>query len=253
MSNHVHLVIEIAEPPLHKTVHHFATRYAKAFNKRHGREGHLFYRRHQAKLVADNAYFVSLLRYVHRNPIEARLVEFATDYCWSSMRAYLGLETIDWLATERGLGLLHASFGDARKSLIDLVGRADIDFDPWSPETGGAEGPTIAGEFCASTVGELIDAGCRQFSVTEAQLRSRSRSKQVVSARLWIATEAERRGIASVSAIARRVGRTRAALSLALKRHHLEESQVTNDSCQTKPAQFDKLDTRHRVRRRSRR
>jgi REP element-mobilizing transposase RayT len=221
MSNHAHLVIEIAQAPLHKTVHHFATRYAKSFNARHGREGHLFFRRHKAKLVLSNDYFISLLRYVHRNPVEAHLVRSAADYRWSSMRAYLGIETIPWLSTERALVMLQASFGDARRALVELVQQRDVAFDPWAPAPAstdrqhadtrgvGIEGPTLE---------DVLASACRRFVVTPAQLRSRTRSPDLTCARAWAALEAERSGAASAAAVARALGRSRSALHRAAKR-----------------------------------
>ena len=48
---------------------------------------------------------MSLLRYVHNNPVRAGVVDRASDSNWSSHRAYLGLEeSPKWLATEAVFG-----------------------------------------------------------------------------------------------------------------------------------------------------
>jgi REP element-mobilizing transposase RayT len=63
--------------------------YAKAFNKRFDRKGSLFMRNMKRKKVTDEKYLIKLIHYIHYNPVEARLVEKAKDWKFSSYKAIL--------------------------------------------------------------------------------------------------------------------------------------------------------------------
>ncbi len=89
MSNHVHLVLQTSDEPIGAVVKRLGVRYAGWFNRKYGRVGHLFQDRFKSQPVEDDAYFVTLLRYVWNNPVEAGLVEQPEQYTWSS-RCLLG-------------------------------------------------------------------------------------------------------------------------------------------------------------------
>ena len=90
MTNHLHLLLRVSDEPVFKTVRHFASQYARQFNRKYQGVGHLFQGRHKRSLVATDAYLKQVTRYIHRNPLEAGLVEEPLEYAWSSYRAYLG-------------------------------------------------------------------------------------------------------------------------------------------------------------------
>ena len=89
MANHVHVLLETPEGNLSKMMQAFQTSYTLYFNRRHGRSGHVFEQRYQAMLVDKDNYLLQVSRYIHRNPVAARLVERAQDYRWSSYGCYL--------------------------------------------------------------------------------------------------------------------------------------------------------------------
>jgi len=90
MDNHVHLLIETAHEPLSRFMQRLLTRYVQWFNKRHNRSGHLLGDRYKSILVDKDRYFLAVLRYIHLNPVRARMVSMPEDYPWSSYREYLG-------------------------------------------------------------------------------------------------------------------------------------------------------------------
>ena len=92
MSNHVHLVLRTGDEPIGNVVKRLGVRYAGWFNRKYGRVGHLFQDRFRSVAVEDDGYFVTLLRYVWNNPVEAGLVELPEAYQWSS-RQLLGRES----------------------------------------------------------------------------------------------------------------------------------------------------------------
>jgi hypothetical protein len=86
MSNHFHLLLESGPIPLETVMRRLETAYVMRFNAKHGRVGHLFQGRYQAKLCARDAYFLRLVRYIHRNPVAAGIVARCEDYRWSGHR-----------------------------------------------------------------------------------------------------------------------------------------------------------------------
>lgn len=89
MPTHFHLLLESRErPALSDFMHHQLTAYTVFFNRYHGRHGHLFQGRFNSYIVDKTNYLVALSRYIHFNPVEAKMVDAAEDYRWSSMRCY---------------------------------------------------------------------------------------------------------------------------------------------------------------------
>lgn len=89
MSNHVHLLFQA--PPtmnLGRPLRWFLTQSAKAYHKTHPRCGHFWEHRYRAVLVEDDLHALTVLRYLDRNPVRARIVEDPTTYPWSSCAAY---------------------------------------------------------------------------------------------------------------------------------------------------------------------
>jgi putative transposase len=106
MTNHVHLAIETGPVPLSRIMLALHGSFTQAFNRRHSRVGHLFQGRYKALLVDRENYLLALVRYIHLNPVDARLAARAQDYEWSSDRAYRGGEPPAWLTTSVALSAL---------------------------------------------------------------------------------------------------------------------------------------------------
>jgi putative transposase len=68
-------------------------------NRRHGRSGHVFEQRYKALLVDKDNYLLQVSRYIHRNPVEAKLVGRPQDYRWSSYGAYGTAKAVRGLTT----------------------------------------------------------------------------------------------------------------------------------------------------------
>ena len=54
--------------------------------------GHLFQGRYRAEIIENDAYTLQTSRYIHLNPVKAKMVTLPQEYPWSSYRYYLGLE-----------------------------------------------------------------------------------------------------------------------------------------------------------------
>ncbi len=84
MSNHVHLLIYRGFERLSRIMQLVHSRYARYFNRKYRKRGYVFQGRYKAYLVLDDRYLVNLVRYIHKNPVAAKLVRRSKDYRWSS-------------------------------------------------------------------------------------------------------------------------------------------------------------------------
>lgn len=84
MDNHYHLAIKTNKDPIDKIMFSINNVVAKFLNKELNRTGHIYENRYRCELVDNDAYLIWLLRYIHRNPIRARICEKVKDYRWTS-------------------------------------------------------------------------------------------------------------------------------------------------------------------------
>lgn len=122
MSNHYHLILKLSDVPLQDIMHRINNKYSRNFNKTYNRTGHVFENRYKGILVIDDKYLLSLLRYVHQNPVLAKMCKRVSDYPWSSDRLYRlnnksnGIVNIDFI-----LDIFTKDRVDAIKSYIDFM------------------------------------------------------------------------------------------------------------------------------------
>lgn len=90
MSNHIHLLLKEGAEPLETTMKRLGSKYAVWFNTKYQRVGHLFQDRFKSETVEDPPYFLTALRYIHFNPVEAGLVKTPGTYAYSSYDCYFG-------------------------------------------------------------------------------------------------------------------------------------------------------------------
>jgi len=88
MSNHYHLALRTCVEPLRKVMHRINTRYGLYYNRAIERTGHVFEGRYKAITVENERYLISLIRYIHLNPVRAGICSKIQDYLWSSDRFY---------------------------------------------------------------------------------------------------------------------------------------------------------------------
>ena len=90
MDNHAHLLIEVADIPLSKIMQGIQQVFTQYYNRRNNTTGHVFEQRYKCLLCDKDAYLLSLIRYIHQNPIRSKLTE-SLKYLWSSHREYIGI------------------------------------------------------------------------------------------------------------------------------------------------------------------
>ena len=88
MSNHVHLLIREKEEDIGQAIKRLGVAYVKYFNTKYERTGHLFQDRFLSEPVNTIEYFMTLMRYIHQNPVKAGIAKEVRDYQWSSWKEY---------------------------------------------------------------------------------------------------------------------------------------------------------------------
>ncbi len=90
MSNHVHLLLRERSEPVGVSVKRISASYVLWYNQKYNRCGHLFQDRFKSEAIGDDIYFLTVLRYIHQNPVKACITNTADEYKWSSYDDYIG-------------------------------------------------------------------------------------------------------------------------------------------------------------------
>ena len=229
MTNHVHMAVQVSDLPLGLLVGWVASQYAKATNKRLEKSGHLFERRYRGKLVDADSYLLQLIRYIHRNPVVARMVDSPERYPWSSHRAYLGYRRPALLTTDWALGQFGNNRGQAIAAYRDFM--AEEDQAPTTRFAGNVDDARLtdddgyldsiaklaAQDQAKPSLTQLIEGFCRLHDVTEIELASPRRTRRNAKLRAEIALAAQQQGIATLHEVAERFNRSDSGLCHAIR------------------------------------
>lgn len=221
MTNHVHLAIRTDEAPLSRIMAGLQSRYAQRFNHRHRRVGHLFQGRYKSFLVQEDGHLLALIRYIHWNPVSARIVRRVRDYPWSSDRYLRAGRGPAWLDVDVTLSYLAPTRGRAAARYAELVdGRMPgPEGSPPSAIAGAVEGDeAFALERLAAarelrqpipglTVERVLQAVARETRIPVEALAAAGRGGDFARARCLAAYLARRLGRISVRTVARHLGR----------------------------------------------
>jgi REP element-mobilizing transposase RayT len=137
MTNHYHLLIETPEANLSRGMRHLNGVYTQAFNRRHGRVGHVLQGRFKSIVVEKESHLLELARYVVLNPVRAKMVRSAKDWPWSSYRATAGLvDAPSFLAADWILQQFDKGRSRAQRLYRDFV-KAGRGVEVWAELRGG--------------------------------------------------------------------------------------------------------------------
>ena len=90
MSNHAHFLIKEVGEPVSIAIKRISSSYVFWYNKKYDRCGHLFQERFKSEVIDNDEYFLTVLRYIHQNPVKAGIVKDISEYRWSSYSEYMG-------------------------------------------------------------------------------------------------------------------------------------------------------------------
>jgi hypothetical protein len=91
------LVVRVSDVPVGRLVQRVATQYSRNNHAKYATAGYLFQHPYRAYLLEGTAHLLEIVRHVHLAPLEMGVTADLEGYRWCSHRAYLGLETLDWL------------------------------------------------------------------------------------------------------------------------------------------------------------
>ena len=207
MPNHVHMVLRTGDRPLATVMSRLLTGYARRFNERYDRVGHLFQNRYRSLLVGDDAHMLTVVRYVHLNPVRAGIVpsvKALAAYAWTGHSVLMGQRLAPFQSTRQVL----AAFGPGRGSGREALER-------WM----GDEEPAISelSRDAAAILEDVISRVCRELAISPGVLLVRPASRQISGARARIAFLASEAGVAPAEA-ARRLEMSESAISRARRR-----------------------------------
>jgi len=126
MPNHYHLLINTPLGNLSRFMRHLNGIYTQRFNQNHRTEGQLFKGRYKAILVDGDDYLLQLVRYIHLNPLRAKMVKDIDDFEWSSHSGYISeAKEWEWLHKYFILRIFSETRSEAVKQYRDFISKGD--------------------------------------------------------------------------------------------------------------------------------
>jgi REP element-mobilizing transposase RayT/DNA-binding CsgD family transcriptional regulator len=119
MRNHVHLLFRTGLVPIATVMQRLLTGYAGCFNRRYRRHGHLFQNRYKSFLCEEQLYLKELVRYIHLNPLRAKVVKDLNQlkrYAFCGHSVLMGQRKNDWQDSQYVLRLFGESVSATRRS-----------------------------------------------------------------------------------------------------------------------------------------
>ncbi len=120
MPNHYHILVCTPLGNISRFMRHLNGVYTQRFNQEHHRDGPLFRGRYKSILVQEDSYLIQVVRYIHKNPIKANMVERTSQFKWSSHKSYIDIQAS---ATGLDKDFVLGYFSKNRKKSIDLYKR----------------------------------------------------------------------------------------------------------------------------------
>jgi putative transposase len=116
--NHFHLLLRTGDVPVATLMRRLLTGYAIGFNRRHRRSGHLFQNRYKSILCEEDVYLKALVRYIHLNPLRARMVKdikTLDQYRFAGHSCLMGRRINSWQSVDEVLAFFSEQLSLARR------------------------------------------------------------------------------------------------------------------------------------------
>jgi putative transposase len=127
MRSHVHLLMETKEAPLSRILQGINQSYTMYFNRRYATVGHLFQGRYKAILCDRDSYLLSLVKYIHMNPVRAGVAKTLDAYPWSSHESYVWETKAGGMVdTELVLKMFSEDLKKARRPYREYMGQKEV-------------------------------------------------------------------------------------------------------------------------------
>ena len=122
--NHFHLLLRTGNAPIATVMRRLLTGHAVSFNRKHRRSGHLFQNRYKSILCQEEAYLMELVRYIHLNPLRAKLVKNMSaldNYPYCGHAVVMGTHRHAWQNVQLVLHQFGKAIAVARKNYRAFV------------------------------------------------------------------------------------------------------------------------------------
>jgi putative transposase len=264
------LVVRVSDVPVGRLVQRVATQYSRNNHAKYATAGYLFQHPYRAYLLESTTHLLEIVRHVHLAPLELDVTEDLDGYRWCSHRAYLGLESLEWLnpapvrellagAPEppaaaplaggaMGVGGAVASGGGGALAATDALYRQFM-AGPGEGAGGDDRPPRSqlpsddhffswlrrhAGKPPATvTVDQVIQAVAKKMGVDRKRLLSTSRERRLTLTRALIGWHVTKNQIATLTEVSRQLGRDPSSVYTAYARYRAWRPQLFRDSLAT--------------------
>jgi putative transposase len=228
MPNHVHLLVEVSTEPLWKFMQGLQQGYTQYFNLRHKKVGHLFQGRYHAIICDKDEYLLTLVRYIHLNPVRAKMVRKPEEYGYSGHGEYCGRKGAKIVESSKVLKMLGGSKG-YRRFVLDGMGEGHKE-EYYEVEDQRFLGPEGFGEKLTGQVDEedvprkreplhkALGALAARLGVDPVILKGADRSWKISRARAMVGYILVRRRGYRLTEVASALGRDLATMSSLISR-----------------------------------
>jgi len=202
MSNHIHLLVETGDTGISRVMQSINQTYTQYFNRKYRKVGHLFQGRFKGILCDRDAYLVHLVRYIHLNPVRAKLVSRPEQYRWSSHGEYLGerkgvaapSEVLRMfsgkvaVARRRYREFVDAEIGGAREEMLyQLKGQQVLGDDRFVEETETRWAKRVEAPLVKPPLTRILQVVTQVTGVSKDEMAARTRLGPSVLARgVWV-------------------------------------------------------------------
>ncbi len=126
MPNHYHMLVQTPQGNISRCMRHINGIYTQRYNRSHKSDGQLFRGRYKSILVEQDNYLLELVRYIHRNPLRAGMVDNLSEYAWSSHPGYLShAKKWDWLHKDFILSMLSSNKRKSKQAYLSFMAKDD--------------------------------------------------------------------------------------------------------------------------------
>ncbi len=124
MPNHAHFLFRSGEAGVSKVMRRLLTGYAVYFNNKYKRHGQLFQNRYKSIICQEENYLLELVRYIHLNPLRAKLVAGITElnkYPYSGHSTIMNNNNRKWQDAKYVLSYFNKNLSKVRKEYARFV------------------------------------------------------------------------------------------------------------------------------------
>jgi putative transposase len=261
MPNHFHLLLRTHGMSLATMMRRLMTGYAVWHNRRHDRKGHLFQNRYKSIVVEEDPYFLELVRYIHLNPVRAKILGNLSEldrFPYAGHSVLMGHRKLKAQDVEWVLGAFGRRMGSARKRYREFLeagfhqgAREDLrggglvrsaggkvqlalrSKDEWEK---GDERILGGGDFVEAVLrsqpppksvsrtnaAKILEEVCKEWKVQPPQILSRLRARNISRARRVFFLRAHEEAGESLTGLARLCGLAHTSVREAIEKAKIE-------------------------------